>query len=70
MRRNKMRMRGLAVLVLLAWSADAGAQVRRLELIPFAGYRWGGSMSQISWGREFNTERLGIRRRARCPDGA
>ena len=53
-----MRMRGLAVLVLvlLAWSADAGAQVRSLELIPFAGYRWGGSMSQISWGREFDTQ--------------
>jgi len=46
----------VAACMVLAWSADSGAQVRSLELIPFAGYRWGGGMSSIAGVREFDTQ--------------
>jgi hypothetical protein len=53
-----MRIRLLAVLAvaLAAWSTDAYAQVRGVEIIPFGGYRWGGSMSSIPGVQKFDTQ--------------
>jgi opacity protein-like surface antigen len=42
--------------MIAVWSADAYAQVHSLELIPFGGYRWGGSLSSIPGVRKFDTQ--------------
>ena len=53
-----MRKLAIAALVcvLTAWGADAYAQVRYVEVVPFGGYRWGGSMNSITGIRDFDTQ--------------